>query len=188
MSIFCSSNLHLVYYRVPSNNNAEALLDKGSISDYYFLLFFLFFPPLTLGVSPWQPRVYHRARILSPFFHPLSTLHLTHSLTSIQLAFYRTLSYHRAFLLDAFVFSSIFEKTDRIEWQHFISLSLVRVFALSVSDSSAYLTFCSSFSSSNALMSSGPRTAYSILRRFTKTLSSVRTLPHGPAAALVAMP
>lgn len=37
-------------------------------------------------------------------------------------------------------------------------------------------------------MSSGPRTAYSILRRFTKTLSSVRTLPHGPVAAFAAIP
>lgn len=61
------------------------------------------------------------------------------------------------------------------------------VFAFSICDS-AYLTFSSSFSSSSALMSSGPRTAYSILRRLMKTLSSVRTLPHGLTAALAAMP
>jgi len=53
----------------------------------------------------------------------------------------------------------------------------------------AYLTFCSSFSISNALRSSGPRTAYSILRRFIKTLSSVRTFRRSPVTdVLVAMP
>lgn len=41
------------------------------------------------------------------------------------------------------------------------------------------LTFCSSFSISRALMNSGPHIASSILRRFTKTLSSVRTLLRG---------
>lgn len=77
-------------------------------------------------------------------------------------------------------------KKNKLDWTVEF-YKVITSFALSISDS-AYLTFCSSFSSSSALMSSGPRTAYSILRRLKKTLSSVRTLPHGLTAALAAMP